>query len=184
MGSSPITIALMFLAGAGTWAPSSSGHHIRPGPTSCDAASADAIADPFHSARPPVILDDLIGAWDGEGILFGRPTGFVMSWAWELDGRFLGLSYEIRGDTRMSARAHFRIADGNTLQGVWVDSRGEILELEATATDSTFTTSWRSPTERGRTTYHRTGVDTVEVCDFVQDGNSLRLFGSARYARR
>lgn len=134
-------------------------------------------------ARPP-ILDHLAGSWEGDGELFGRPTRFAMTWEWELGEAFLGLRYEIRGEVRMDARAHYRIVAGDTLDGVWVDSRGEIVELAAVGTDSTLETEWRSPTERGRTVYRRTAPDSLHVQDFVGDGTGWRLFGDARYARR
>jgi hypothetical protein len=150
----------------------------------CDAVSPEPGSDGLGAVDLVAIFDYLVGAWEGEGLLFGRPATFVMSWAMELEGRFLGLSYEIRGGVSMSARAHYRIAEGETLQGVWVDSRGEILELEATATESRLSTVWRSDTETGRTVYQRTGDDSLEVCDYVQDGDGWRLFGTAQYSRR
>lgn len=138
------------------------------------------------AAAPPAILEHLVGSWEGEGELFGRPTRFAMTWEWELGGAFLTLRYEIRGETRMDARAYYRIreGEGEALDGIWVDSRKEVVELEAVATDSTLETGWRSPTERGRTVYRRSGADSLEVRDFVHDGTGWRPFGVARYARR
>jgi hypothetical protein len=129
-------------------------------------------------------VDHLVGSWEGEGELFGAPTRFAMTWIPELDGRFLGLHYEIRGNVQMQALAHYRISDSDTLQGVWVDSRGEILQLAATATDSTLEALWHAPTERGRTVYRRIGSDSLEVQDFVRGETGWRLFGTARYSRQ
>jgi len=140
-------------------------------------------ADPT-SARPPAILDHLEGTWEGEGEIFGRPATFAMTWERELDGRFMGLSYEIRGDVGMSARAHYRIADEGPLRGVWVDTRGEFLDLEATVTEESLDTAWRSDSEEGRTVYRRAGPDSLEVTDHVLDGADWRPFATARYARR
>jgi hypothetical protein len=106
-----------------------------------------------------------------------------MSWTPVLDGRFLELEYEIRAAVRLKARADYRVAEGERLRGVWIDSRGEILSLAATATDSTLVTEWTSTTESGRTVYRIDGPATLEVCDFVSDGPGWRLFGVARYTR-
>lgn len=143
-----------------------------------------ADASGFPPSQRPAILGHVVGTWEGEGELFGRPARFAMRWALELDGRFLGLSYTIRGDVRMRALAHYRVAEGDTLRGVWVDSRGEILDLEAVASDSTLETVWRSPTEEGRTVYRRIAADSLEVRDFVRAGSGWRPFGVARYGRR
>ncbi len=130
------------------------------------------------------IFEHLEGTWEGEGELMGRPASFAMKWERELGGRFMGLSYEIRGETQMEARAHYRVAEQDTVHGVWVDSRGEILELRATVSDSALTTIWQSPTERGRTIYRQTGVASVEVQDFFYTGTDWQLFGAATYARK
>jgi hypothetical protein len=179
-----ILIATLLAVGSAAWVPSPGAAQAQP-PEACESVSPDASSgDRAPTSEAPAILDHLAGAWEGEGTLFGRPSTFIMTWAPELGGRFLGLSYEIHGEFRMSARAHYRIADGPTLRGVWLDSRGEILQLEATATDSDLTTVWRSDTERGRTVYRRTGGDSLEVCDYVQAGDGWRLFGTAHHTRR
>ena len=168
--------------------PAAQGKSAHAGSLSPTGAWAGVPVDRSRAELPvsmrPAIFDYLVGNWAGEGELFGRPSRFDMVWAWELGGRFVGLSYEIRGDVQMSARAHYRIADSDTISGVWVDSRGEILELRATATDSTLVTLWRSPTEQGRTIYRRSGADSLEVFDAVQDGAGWRRFGTAQYGRR
>jgi len=179
-----IAIALMSVVGVGIRMPASGEPESPQNAAACEGTSLESSGDPAEPAGTAAILDHLVGAWEGEGALFGRPASFAMSWGMELDGRFLGLSYEIRGGVSMSAQAHYRIADGRTLQGVWVDSRGEILALEATATESNLSTVWRSDTEKGRTVYHRTGDNSLEVCDYVQDGDGWRLFGTAQYAHR
>lgn len=178
-----ILMAMLVLVGVTAWGPARGAAQTRP-PEACDTVSPEVMGDPEARRESPTILDHLVGAWEGEGQLFGRPASFTMTWEPELDGRFLGLAYEIRGDIRMSAQAHYRLADGPTLPGVWVDSRGEILELEAAASDFSLTTVWRSDTEKGRTVYHRAEGDSLEVCDYVQTGDGWRLFGTAHYARR
>lgn len=154
-------------------------------PAALAALSLAAAPRPtFLPPSPPAILDHLEGEWEGEGEIFGAAARFAMTWERELDGRFMGLAYEIRGAVAMSARAHYRIADEGPLRGVWVDSRGEFLSLEATATDESLETIWRSDSEEGRTVYRRSGADALDVTDFVRDGADWRRFATASYGRR
>ncbi len=131
----------------------------------------------------PTFFEEVVGEWHGEGQLFGQAAEFEMIWEWELDQRFVRLTYTIRGATDMKAIAHYRVRDAEPLDGIWVDTRGEILELSATVTDRVLETIWRSPTEEGRTIYRRIGTDSLEVRDYFRDGDEWKLFGHARYAR-
>jgi hypothetical protein len=148
-----------------------------------ECVGAESIPASGESLSSPRVLEELVGRWEGSGQLFGAAATFVMSWTPVLDGSFLELEYEIRGAVRMNARAHYRVGEGERLPGVWIDSRGEILSLAATATDSTLVTEWASTTENGRTAYRIDGSAGLEVCDFVPDGAGWRLFGVARYTR-
>ncbi len=131
----------------------------------------------------PPFFEQIVGEWQGEGELFGRPARFEMRWEWELDRKFVRLTYAIRGDVQMDAIAHYRLGDANPLDGVWLDSRGEVLELSATLTNAVLDTQWRSPTERGRTSYQLFGTDSLVVRDSYHDGTDWKPFGQARYAR-
>ncbi len=83
----------------------------------------------------------------------------------------------------MDAIAHYRLHDTESLAGIWLDTRGEFLELSATLTDTVLETIWRSPTEKGRTVYQLTGPDSLEVRDYYDDGGDWKLFGQASYSR-
>ena len=131
----------------------------------------------------PTFFEEVVGEWRGEGQLFGQPAEFKMIWEFELDRRFVRLTYSIRGAADMKAIAHYRLREPETLDGVWVDTRGEILELSGSVTSTALETIWLSPTEEGRTTYERTGPDSLEVRDYVEDGDGWRLFGQAGYSR-
>ena len=149
-----------------------------------DSAQPSWEGSPIHTSNETrAILDHLMGAWSGEGELFGQPATFGMTWETQLYGRFLELTYEISGAVQMIAIAHYRTT-GDTLRGVWVDSRGEILQLQATVTDSTLDTIWQSPTETGRTVYQSLSADSLYVRDYVRGESGWREFGAARYARR
>ena len=141
-------------------------------------------------APDPGMIDRLIGAWEGEGELFGRPATFSMTWSRPLGEPFARLEFEnrlIQADGTatpvLSAIAFYRAAGGDRLEGTWYDSRGEVLELRAVATDSTLVTDWTAAGERGRTTYRLTGPDRVEVRDEVRQGEAWRAFGRATYRR-
>ena len=132
-----------------------------------------------HSATPDVIAA-LIGSWSGEGELFGQPATFAMTWAWELDGQFVRLTFD---NGAIEAVAHYRVDGSDRLSGTWFDSRGEVVELRAVATDSTLTTRWIAETEQGRTIYRVVDEATVEVEDAVLTDDGWRPFGRATYRR-
>lgn len=146
-------------------------------------ATSDAAQSDGATASAPAMLDALVGEWSGTGTLFGNDALFAMSWAPTLDDRFLELGYEIEGPVSMKARAFYLLGTGDTLRGTWVDSRGEFLDLAATATDSSLAIEWSSPGETGRTIYRLLGPNTIEVCDFVRGDDGWRPFGAARYLR-
>ena len=175
-----MTYAVLFAVLA-MQSPASPGDTLGPG----DApASEDAPALGDTTAPPaPAFFDEIVGRWQGEGRLFGAPAEFEMVWQWELDNRFVRLTYSIRGATEMTAIAHYRLSEAEALDGVWVDTRGEILELSATVTARMLETHWRSPSEEGRTTYEVTGTDSFEVRDYVRDGEEWQQFGHASYSR-
>lgn len=145
--------------------------------------SALLTLSPTPLVRITTLPDDLVGNWRGEGELFGHATEFEMSWERVLGDRFWRLTYRIRGATEMDAVAHYRTGVAEGIEGVWVDSRGEILELTSTATDTTLETIWTSSSERGRTTYEVTGADSLTVRDYYHDGTDWQPFGHARYSR-
>ena len=140
-----------------------------------------------HGGRtdPPrsTFFDRVLGEWEGEGELFGRPTRFRMVWEHELGDQFVRLTYAIRGNVSMDAIAHYSLRDPASPEGVWLDSRGEMLELSAKTTDTTLETIWRSTTEQGRTTYEVIGSDSVAVHDYYHDGADWQQFGQAGYRR-
>ena len=127
-------------------------------------------------------FDAIVGKWAGHGELFGQPTEFEMSWTVVLGGRFARIDYSILGPRPMEAVGHYRLG-GETSTGVWVDTRGEILDLEGSVFGERLETVWRSPTEVGRTVYRLLPDGTLEVSDFYHDGSGWQPFGSATYTR-
>ena len=148
-------------------------------------------AGPAISASPATeVIERLIGSWEGEGKLFGRPARFSMSWSWTLGQQFVELRFENRlvqedGTEQkvLEAVALYRVTDDGTLSGTWFDSRGQVVELNAAATADTLSTHWTADTEEGRTTYRVIDADTVEVEDHVLGEEGWRAFGSAVYRK-
>lgn len=145
-------------------------------------------------ADPPVatgadVIARLLGQWQGEGELFGQPAEFSMRWERALDGRFVRLSFENRivadgrARTVLEAVAYYRRGEAGALAGHWFDTRGQVLILEAHATDATLVTRWSNETEAGRTTYRVNQDGTVAVLDEVGTEDGWRPFGRATYRR-
>jgi hypothetical protein len=145
------------------------------------SAGADATPNPDASERTPDVLGGLLGTWRGEGTLLGKPSEFTMTWAPALGGQFVRLQFSNR---LISAEAFYRITESGSYEGVWLDSRGQMLPLTAEATESVLETQWGSAdTESGRTTYRLVGPTEVEVADVVLHNGEWVPFGNARYHR-
>lgn len=147
--------------------------------TPADPPSVAWTEEPMSAQRG--FFGAVSGEWQGEGELFGNTTQFTMNWRADLGGRFMTLEYSIVGV--MDAIAHYRMAESGVALGTWVDSRGEILELEGEVSRTTLDTIWRSPSETGRTVYELEDENTLVVQDYVQEADGWRLFGEARYVR-
>lgn len=146
------------------------------------AASPNQVAAQDAAA----VFERLEGTWAGSGTLFGRPAAFTMRW--DVSGglaslRFTNALVEADGTETpvMSAAAVYRI-DGDA-EGVWLDSRGERVELAWTVADGALVVDWRASAESGRTTYRPVDGDRVEVVDEVAADDGWRVFGNASHAR-
>lgn len=143
---------------------------------------------PSHVASQDAaaVFERLEGTWAGPGTLFGRPAAFTMRWD-AADGlatlRFTNALVDADGTETpvMSAVAVYRIDGG--AEGVWLDSRGERVELAWTVADGALVVDWRASTESGRTTYRPMGGDRVEVVDEVAADDGWRVFGTAEHTR-
>lgn len=132
------------------------------------------------------VFEQLEGTWAGPGTLFGQPAAFTMRWDVS-EGlaslHFTNALVDADGTETpvLSAAAVYRI-DGEPT-GVWLDSRGERVELTWTVADRALVVDWRASTESGRTTYRPVDRDGVEVVDEVAAGDGWRVFGTALHAR-
>lgn len=138
--------------------------------------------------RLPLIFSMLEGAWEGSGVLMGRPAAFTMRW--EAVGRdFVRLSFsnswtDDSGNMVpvLSSQATYLLRESAAI-GVWIDDRPRRVTLEAAITDSSVVTRWTAPSEQGRTEYLLRSPDTVRVRDFVLVDAAERLFAEATYQR-
>ena len=136
----------------------------------------------------PAVFSALEGAWEGSGVLLGRPAVFEMRWEAGRSG-FVDLTFsnawtEEGGSSApaLSARATYFVGAASA-SGVWIDDRPQRLRLDAVVTDSSVVTNWFAETETGRTEYIVRSPTSVMVRDFVLVEGADRLFAEASYQR-
>lgn len=148
---------------------------------------AEAQQAPTSLTAPPVAA--LLGEWQGTGTLLGQPAEFTMAWERRLGGRFLHLRFAnaqiVNGARRpiIEAEAFYRAVGPTELAGAWFDSRGAVLDLSGTVTDTSLVVEWVAPTERGRTVYRIVSDSLVETTDYVYGTDGPRVFGRGALRR-
>jgi hypothetical protein len=143
----------------------------------------------FQNAPDP-LLNRLTGQWTGTGTVLNQPAKIDMSWSWELNGRFLRLTFRNEMGTApkinvFEGHAYYQPA-GARYRGMWFDNSGMQRPLDATREGDALVSQWgTAETEQGETTYRLRADGTMEVIDRVKgkDGN-WREFGRATYTRR
>jgi hypothetical protein len=135
-------------------------------------------------------LDPFLGAWEGQGKLFGTEATFSMEWEWVLEHKFVRLTFQNSmqspdGAGRiLKAQAFYLPVGEGRFEGTWFDSRGMALPLRAKIEQTTLTALWGGPeTEQGRTVYRVLDEDRLEVTDFVWRSDQWQPFGHAIYGR-
>lgn len=135
-------------------------------------------------------LDAIEGIWKGNGNLFGKEAQFEMTWEKTLNDKFFKLSFsneftDNKGAIRsLKSQAFYKIIDNKEFEGYWFDSRGLILPLKASFTDSELTVFWGDDTtEKGKTVYTINDDKTIDVTDYVSIKGDYKLFGSANYVK-
>ena len=152
------------------------------------------LQSPVHAqdavAQQIPVIPEFIGAWEGQGDLFGSEATFSMKWEWVLGQQFVRLTFENRMqgpdgvERTLQAQAFYRPVGEGRLEGTWFDSRGMVLPLVGSTEPTTLTTLWGTPaTEQGRTVYRLLDEGLIEVEDFVLKGDQWHKFGQAIYRR-
>lgn len=157
------------------------------------ASPAPAAPSEDRPATAANVLDRLPGTWEGKGELFGKPALFRMEWSRALGDRFLRLEFSSAFAPRapeadpipvLSATAFYRPGAPET-SGTWLDSRGMVLPLAASVSESTLVVRWgaEGDAEQGRTAYAWTGPGTCRVTDEVLKDGKYEVFATADYWR-
>ena len=140
--------------------------------------------------QAPREFDLLVGKWEGQGKLFGVEASFNMTWTWVLSRQFLRLSFQNSfpgrdGQERvLRARGFYRYKEDGSVDGTWLDSRGELLPLRGNVQKGRLDIKWGTPkTEVGRTVYRILDNDHVQVLDYVLKDGEWEQFGLAHYKR-
>ena len=76
----------------------------------------------------------ILGAWEGEGVVYGNPVRLDRVWSLELAGRFLQGDMGVRMTDGQTFRvlAYWSVAGTHRYEAVWLDELGRIRRLEAT----------------------------------------------------
>jgi len=119
----------------------------------------------------------LVGAWSGEGTLFGSTGSFAMEWSASGADAFR-LRYS---NPALRAEATYEIGPDGTATGTWSDDRPATLSLRARLSDSVVVSEWSNAEESGRTEYRIMPDGTARTRDWV--GASQEPFAEATYRR-
>lgn len=134
-------------------------------------------------ARPDTFAS--FGSWQTSCDAWGVPATCASEWHPGLHASHIVQTYAIsRVDTGaqiFAGRGVYQISGGE-IEGVWEDSRGDILRLGGTYQDGSLSVIWgEAPGEIGRSTY-RFDEGRLSVRDFVLGDDGWRAFMSVDYA--
>ena len=129
----------------------------------------------------------LEGEWHGEGMLMGRSAAYAMTWRHDAGFAVLEFANSFVGTDGqatpvLNSVAVYRASEANP-EAVWLDSRGERVEIRWESSDSSLIAHWANSSEEGRTTYRVRAGHELEVVDEVLSGDGWRTFGTARYKK-
>ncbi|MEM7637939.1 MAG: hypothetical protein AAF269_02660 [Pseudomonadota bacterium] len=148
-------------------------------------AASCALFAPVCAAAAPASFR-FVGDWQGACDAWGVPATCTAIWRPGQHESHLVQDYSIvsnKDGTRIfSGRGLYRIIDGE-VDGIWEDSRGQILPLGGSFEDDTLTVIWGDATsEIGRSVY-RLQADGLAATDSVLTESGWRTFMSIDYAR-
>ena len=142
-------------------------------------------------AAPDSLLGRLAGKWSGTGTVLNQPAKIEMEWSWELDGRFLKLTFRNEMGTApkvtlFEGHAYYRATSEGVYRGMWFDNSGMFRPLDAKRDGDALVAKWGTPdTEEGEMTYRLLPNGSMEVIDRVKgkDG-AWRNFGQSGLMKR
>lgn len=147
-------------------------------------ATSALVAAPFANATPaPATFH---GDWQSPCDAWGTPAICTSTWNVGIHASHLVQTYSIvsaaDGSQIFAGRGLYRIMDGK-VDGIWEDSRGQILPLAGTYQDTKLNVIWgEASNEIGRSVYTLEG-DDLQVVDSVLTEDGWRPFMTIDYAR-
>ncbi|MGK7397317.1 MAG: VOC family protein [Candidatus Cyclobacteriaceae bacterium M3_2C_046] len=136
-----------------------------------------------------LIIEKMVGTWEGKGNLQGTEASFQMSWEKALDGKFVRLSFVSKRKIDSTRNVLFKASamykpQGENWIGTWYDSRGMVLPLLAKITGLELVVVWgEEQSEKGRTIYRIISPNEMEVTDFVLVKDEYKKFAEAKYKK-
>jgi len=142
--------------------------------------------------RAEETLTFLHGTWVGTGTTSGMAAEVRQTWIPTLNGRFTTL--RLHNQMTLENGTEF-VFEGNgfyqksglaSFAGVWIDSEGDILPLQATVEGHSLVVVWgSSDTKLGKSTYRLLADGTLETTDFIANKEGeWKKFGHAILNRR
>lgn len=116
------------------------------------------------------------GDWQGSGTTRGMESSISFTWKSGFDSRYTILQLNNRMTSEegvvieFAGVAYYQVADEHLLSGIWIDSQGDILELNATLEKQRLIAIWGSEsTKMGRSIYQLRPDGKLEAIDFIRD---------------
>ena len=136
-------------------------------------------------------LTFLHGDWDGPGKTSGLIASIRFTWKPAFGGQYtvLQLHNRMTGEDGQEfvfeGIGYYLAAEEQTLTGVWIDSQGNILPLQATLEGQTLTAMWGTQeTKLGRSVYRLLPDGKLEAVNSISDENGeWQEFGRAVLSR-
>ena len=137
-------------------------------------------------APEPAPSFEVLGSWQSACDAWGTPATCTAIWSTGKHQSHLVQDYTIvsaEGEAEIfSGRGLYRVVDG-AVDGIWEDSRGQILPLAGRYEDGTLNVIWGdASSEIGRSVYTLNG-DGLEAVDSVLTEEGWRAFMTIEYER-
>lgn len=150
-------------------------------------AALAIIAPAFAAAEPePAPSSEMLGSWQSACDAWGTPATCTATWSSGKHPRHLVQDYTIvsveGGAEIFSGRGLYRVTDG-AVDGIWEDSRGQILPLAGRYEDGELNVIWGdAASEIGRSVYTLSD-DGLQAVDSVLTEDGWRVFMTIAYQR-
>ena len=150
------------------------------------AAIAVSAPQVLAEAPEPAPSFDVLGSWQSACDAWGTPATCTAIWSTGKHQSHLVQDYTIisaeGGAEIFAGRGLYRVTDG-AVDGIWEDSRGQIVPLAGRYEDGTLNVIWGdASSEIGRSVYTLDG-DGLQAVDSVLTEEGWRAFMTIEYGR-